>query len=87
MMSGEVDSCFSAAKRREVGLQAPNCGNNDCDIFDLVVDPLDCNDDGTYNMVINFQYENPGNDFFDLYNILFKWNVNGVFDIEAVMVW
>ncbi len=58
-----IDGCNA-----EVVIEAPNCGNNDCDIFDLVVDPLDCNDDGTYNIVINFQYQNPGNDFFDLFD-------------------
>ena len=40
----------------------------DCEIFDLVVDPEDCNDDGTYNIFINFEYENAPNDLFDVFN-------------------
>ena len=58
----------------------PNCNNftvidpvtcdiqGDCDIFDLVVDPQECNDDGTYNIFINFEYENAPNDLFDVFN-------------------
>ncbi|MCB0572281.1 MAG: T9SS type A sorting domain-containing protein [Phaeodactylibacter sp.] len=41
--------------------------NDNCDINALVVDPLDCNPDGTYNLVVDFQVSNPGNDFFDVY--------------------
>lgn len=45
-----------------------NCGSNtDCEIFDLAVDLGDCNNDGTYQAWVNFQVQNPGNDFFDLW--------------------
>ena len=49
-------------------LEAPNCGSGDCEIWDLVVDPQECNDDGTYSIVINFEYQNPGNDFFEVFD-------------------
>ena len=66
----------------EVVIEAPNCGNQDCDIFELVVDPLECNDDGTYSIVINFEYENPGNDFFDLFDG--NGNLLGFFPLNAL---
>ena len=44
-----------------------DCPGGDCDIFDLVVDVGDCNNDGTYNITIDFEVVNPGNDFFDVY--------------------
>ena len=46
-----------------------NCENNtECTIYDLEVVTGDCNSDNTYNMTINFQYEEIGElEFFDLY--------------------
>jgi hypothetical protein len=46
-----------------------NCKNNtECTIYDLEVITGECNDDNTYNMTINFQYEAIGEqEFFDLY--------------------
>ena len=46
-----------------------NCENNtECTIHDLDVITGDCNSDNTYNMTINFQYEEIGEqDYFDLY--------------------
>ena len=43
------------------------CGTGDCAIFDLVADPGDCNPDGTYNLWINFQYENSPNAYFEVF--------------------
>ena len=68
----------------EVGLEAPNCGNQDCNISELVVDPLECNDDGTYSIAINFQYENPGNDFFDVFDG--NGNIIGFFSLNELPV-
>lgn len=55
----------------------PNCSNYtelgpvdcsaECSIFDLTATPGDCAADGTYSLTIDFGYQNPGNDFFDLY--------------------
>ena len=46
-----------------------NCENNtECTIYDLEVITGDCTSDNTYNMTINFQYEEIGEqEFFDLY--------------------
>ena len=46
-----------------------NCENNtECTIYDLEIITGECNDDNTYNMTINFQYEEIGEqEFFDLY--------------------
>ncbi len=47
---------------------APNCaGQGNCEIYDLVVETGDCNDDGTYHAWINFQVQNPGNNFFEVW--------------------
>ena len=60
----ENEDCAAEAYFEE----PPCCGNNsECEIYDLVVDPLECNDDGTYSLWVNFEYENPGNDFFEVY--------------------
>ncbi|GJM35964.1 MAG: hypothetical protein DHS20C18_49650 [Saprospiraceae bacterium] len=44
-----------------------NC-NQECEIFDLVVDAHDCDPNGTYSITIDFEYHNPGNNFFDVFN-------------------
>ena len=46
-----------------------NCENNiECAIYDLEVITGNCNEDDTYNMTINFQYEEIGEqEYFDLY--------------------
>ncbi len=51
----------------EIEWEAPNCVINTCDIFNLEVIVGDCNPDTTYSLTINFDYENPGNDFFDVF--------------------
>lgn len=43
-------------------VECPSTG--DCDLFDAVADPLECNNDGTYSLAINFQVTNAGNNFF-----------------------
>lgn len=54
-------SCFGFT---EIG---PIDCDTGCDIFGLVADPLGCNDDGTYNVFLNFEVSHPGNDFFEVY--------------------
>ena len=49
-------------------LESENCIGGACEIFDLVVEAGPCNNDGTYNLWINFEYQNPGNDFFDVFD-------------------
>ena len=50
------------------GWDSEDCiGGGDCEIFDLEVEAFDCDQNGVYILSINFEVENPGNDFFDLY--------------------
>ena len=39
----------------------------ECSISDLEVTVGECNADGTYNLTLNFDYDNPGNDYFEVY--------------------
>ena len=51
-----------------IGYGVVDCGSGgDCDIFDFVVEVGDCHADGTYNLWLDFEYANPGNDFFEIY--------------------
>ncbi|MFN0174913.1 MAG: T9SS type A sorting domain-containing protein [Saprospiraceae bacterium] len=46
----------------------PHCGGGNCEIFDVVLDPGDCDPaTGTYKLHLNFQVHNPGNDFFEVW--------------------
>ncbi|MCB0550128.1 MAG: T9SS type A sorting domain-containing protein [Phaeodactylibacter sp.] len=54
-------SCFGFT---EVGPIDCDAG---CEIFDVVVDPLDCNPDGSYNLFLDFEVVHPGNDFFEVF--------------------
>ncbi len=48
---------------------APDCSNfEECQIFELIVDPQGCDGNGFYSLYLNFEYENPGNDFFEVYS-------------------
>jgi hypothetical protein len=53
----------------EAYFEEPPCcdANMECEIYDLVVEPGDCHEDGTYTLWIDFEYNNPGNDFFEVY--------------------
>lgn len=39
----------------------------DCEISEIETVPGDCNDNGTYALTIDFEYENAGNDYFDVW--------------------
>jgi len=43
-----------------------DCDSDECNIYDLEVSVGDCNTDGTYNLTINFEYENSSNEYFDI---------------------
>ena len=45
---------------------------DDCSIIDLEVAVGECNADGTYNLTLNFDYDNPGNDYFEVYIISYN---------------
>ena len=65
IVDSEDDSCIA-----EVGFdEPPCCGNNGaCKIYDVNLDPLDCNEDGSYQLWLDFEYENANNDFFELWS-------------------
>ncbi len=48
-------------------LENPNC-NDDCNIFDLVVDVQDCTSDSTFGAIINFDWINVDAGGFDVYS-------------------
>ncbi len=47
--------------------EVPECYDEDCQINEVWVEIDNCNPDGTYNALINFDAWNAGNDFFDLW--------------------
>jgi hypothetical protein len=54
-----------------------------CQIFDVIADPGACHDDGTYNLWIYFDFENAGNNFFDVY---YNGELVGFFPLANVPV-
>jgi hypothetical protein len=58
------DNEFECSDFVEVG---PVDCNDDCGVEDLEVIAGECNDDGSYMIVINFEAVNAPNDFFDVY--------------------
>jgi len=49
-----------------IDFQGPDCNQN-CEIFGVVLDPGACTSDSTYNLVLNFQVQNPGSDSFQVW--------------------
>ncbi|MCB0526042.1 MAG: hypothetical protein KDC86_16100, partial [Saprospiraceae bacterium] len=47
-------------------LHNPDCNDVPCHIFDLVIEAGNCTPNGVYPLFINFQVNNPGNDFFEV---------------------
>ena len=45
----------------------PNCGGGECEITNMSIDVGDCISDSTYSLTLDFDYENPGNEYFDLF--------------------
>jgi hypothetical protein len=41
--------------------------SGDCEIFDLIADPGICHNDGTYNLWLNFEFNNATNNYFDVF--------------------
>ena len=61
-INDQVDCCA------EIEFLAPDCtGSAECHVHDITVSIGECIDDFHYALTIDFQYENPGNTFFDLY--------------------
>ncbi|HUR30558.1 MAG TPA: T9SS type A sorting domain-containing protein, partial [Saprospiraceae bacterium] len=63
-------------------IENPSCGEN-CNIFDIVVDVLDCTSDTTFGAVISFQHENITNAGFDVW---IGDNYLGFFTLEQIPV-
>ena len=53
----------------EVEFMPPDCSGTggDCEIFDLVTEVGDCISTEAYSLTINFEVNNPGNDYFEVY--------------------
>jgi hypothetical protein len=58
--------------------------NEDCHIFDLFVEAVDCAPDGTFGFWVGFEYENPGNDFFEVF---FDGEFVGFYPLNEIPVW
>jgi len=50
-----------------VEFPAFDCPAN-CDIIDLAINTEGCDEEGNYAIVVDFEVENPGNDFFEVYD-------------------
>ncbi|MCE7926745.1 MAG: T9SS C-terminal target domain-containing protein [Haliscomenobacteraceae bacterium CHB4] len=70
-----LDSTAMSPCCLDKAFHVPGCLTGDtCAISNVVVDPGDCNPGGqSYSLTLNFEVNNPGNDFFDL------WTGNGVY--------
>ena len=55
----------------------------DCQITDLVADASACNDDGTYNLWLNFDYANSPNIYFD---VVYQGEIIGFFPLAELPV-
>jgi hypothetical protein len=66
--------------------QGPNCGNGggDCHIYDMVIDPGDCDPaTGTYTLHLDFEVDNPGNNFFEVWG---NGTYLGIFELANLPV-
>ncbi len=61
-----------------------DCGSGDCNIHDLVVEVGDCNNDGSYNLWINFEHNNASNDLFD---VIYENQIIGTFHLNELPIW
>ena len=52
----------------DIEFLGPICDTSACAIFDLVLDEKQCDDDGTFSMYIDFEYQGLENDFFEVWN-------------------
>ncbi len=76
------DAVFQDCKNVVI-LDFPPCGNAGiCNITDLVVNPGQCDPTGlTYSLTVNFQVQNPNNDFFEVWA---NGNLIGMFPIAGL---
>ena len=48
-------------------IETPECLQGACEIYDVEVEPGDCNPAGGYSLVVDFQVQNPGNSLFEVW--------------------
>lgn len=59
---------ISSECQLEESFESPECcEEHDCEIDDIRVYDFDCNDDGSYDLVLDFEYEHVSNEFFDVW--------------------
>ncbi len=66
----------------ETGLDSPLC-NQDCSITDVGINWEGCNLDGTSNLFLNFNYQNPNNDLFDVF---FQGENIGTYELDQLPI-
>jgi Secretion system C-terminal sorting domain len=69
--------------RDDISIGTVECnGSGDCDVNDLIVDPSDdCNPDDSYNLWFWFTFDNPGNNF---YNVFHNGDLVGTFPLTQI---
>ena len=58
-------NCFAA-----IECLPPDCKDEEllnCEITNMSIDVGECINDSTYSIILDFDYENPGNEYFDLF--------------------
>ncbi len=53
---------------QEIEFMPPECESDECSIFDVVTTIGECTSENTYNLTIDFEVNNPGNDYFELWS-------------------
>lgn len=54
--------------RGETSFEEPVCcDQNNCMIFDIMIDPIECTGNGTYDLALNFSFSGVSNPFFDVF--------------------
>ena len=60
-LDGNLDCCS------EIEFLPPNCSTEECEIFDVDISVGTCTSDSTYTIIVDFEVDNPGNDFYELF--------------------
>jgi len=60
-MSDDPDCC------KAIEFMPPDCSDEGCEIFDLVVEAGECTSENTYNLFVDFEYSNPSHSNFELF--------------------
>ncbi len=62
IIDGSMESCSG-----EYGFEEPLCCEEDCVLYDISIDPLECDGEGTYSLVLDFEYEGTTNTYFEVW--------------------